>query len=475
MKNVSYSSVKSTIPLILALAFAWGVTSSVAEAKRVACVGASITHGYGLPDRQSNCYPAQLAKILQVLDDAWETRNFGVSGACVLRKGSGISRPYITLSAFDAARAWEPDVVVIQLGGNDSRPHNWVHKDDFIPDFLALIDGFKQLPSEPETYIWYPNPVFSSPSRNSVIRDEIIPLIAQLPTYRDVQVIDMYTPLEEARHLFQADGAHLNIDGTRLAAEIVAAFITGVRNPDLNGDGVVDSADMHILVDYWGRDEPSCDLVPIPLGDGIIDIQDLIVLSEYMEDVDTRLIAHWRLDEETWGIAHDSATDNDGILQGDPIWLPNDGKLNGALKLDGIDDYLITPFILDPTKRPFSVYAWIKGGQPGQTIISQKGGFGAWLSVDSAGALATGLTFPMPAVTSNFVVTDDQWHRVGLVSDGSGMSLYVDDIEVARRDLSPILPANGDLQIGAGKNLEPGSFWEGLIDDVRTYDRAVKP
>ena len=81
----------------------------------------------------------------------------------------------------------------------------------------------------------------------------------------------------------------------------------------------------------------------------------------------------------------------------------------------------------------------------------------------------------MPAVTSNVVVTDDQWHRVGLVSDGAGMSLYVDNVEVARTPTSPILPANGDLQIGAGKNLEPDAFWEGLIDDVRVYDRVVVP
>ena len=81
----------------------------------------------------------------------------------------------------------------------------------------------------------------------------------------------------------------------------------------------------------------------------------------------------------------------------------------------------------------------------------------------------------MPAVPSNVVVTDDQWHRVGLVSDGAGMSLYVDDIEVARTPTSPILPASSDLQIGAGKNLEPEAFWSGLIDDVRIYDRVIVP
>jgi Tol biopolymer transport system component len=50
---------------------------------------------------------------------------------------------------------------------------------------------------------------------------------------------------------------------------------------DLNGDGIVDSADMCIMVDYWGTDEPLCDIGPMPWGDGIVDVEDLIVLAEH--------------------------------------------------------------------------------------------------------------------------------------------------------------------------------------------------
>jgi Tol biopolymer transport system component len=51
---------------------------------------------------------------------------------------------------------------------------------------------------------------------------------------------------------------------------------------DLNSDGIVDSADMCIIVDYWGTDEPLCDIGPMPWGDGIVDVQDLIVLAEHL-------------------------------------------------------------------------------------------------------------------------------------------------------------------------------------------------
>ncbi|MHC4192345.1 MAG: hypothetical protein ACYSUB_22180, partial [Planctomycetota bacterium] len=50
---------------------------------------------------------------------------------------------------------------------------------------------------------------------------------------------------------------------------------------DLNGDGIVDAADVCIMVDHWGTDEPLCDIGPMPWGDGIVDVQDLIVLAEH--------------------------------------------------------------------------------------------------------------------------------------------------------------------------------------------------
>ena len=51
---------------------------------------------------------------------------------------------------------------------------------------------------------------------------------------------------------------------------------------DLNGDGIVDSADMCLIVDHWGEDYSLCDIGPMPWGDGIVDVQDLIVLAEHL-------------------------------------------------------------------------------------------------------------------------------------------------------------------------------------------------
>jgi Tol biopolymer transport system component len=250
---------------------------------------------------------------------------------------------------------------------------------------------------------------------------------------------------------------------------------------DLNGDSIVDSADMCIIVDYWGTDEPLCDIGPMPWGDGIVDVEDLIVLAEHLFE-DYRVIAHWRLDEEQGNIAYDSTGRYDGHLHGGPLWQSSGGKVGGALEFDGVDDYISIPFVLNPGEGSFSVFAWTKGGAPGQAIKSQAEGTvrpnSTWLCTDPTdGRLITRLMHPpFPLLESQSVITDGQWHHVGLVYDRDSMNrcLYVEGAEVAR-DVGPVaaLRCDGGLYIGVGKGLEAGSFFSGLIDDVRIYDVAL--
>jgi hypothetical protein len=80
-----------------------------------------------------------------------------------------------------------------------------------------------------------------------------------------------------------------------------------------------------------------------------------------------------------------------------------------------------------------------------------------------------------PSLFSQAVITDGNWHRVGLTWDGKNRILYADDVEVAKDTQTSLAGSNGGLYFGAGTGLEPGSFWHGLIDDIRIYDQAVKP
>ncbi len=257
---------------------------------------------------------------------------------------------------------------------------------------------------------------------------------------------------------------------------------------DFNKDEIVDCADICMMVDYWHTDESLYDIAPSPFGDGIVDVQDLIVLAEHLfeEILPFELVAYLKLDEVEGDITYDSAGSHNGILYGQPLWQPTDGQVAGALSFDGIDDYVCTFFVLSPDAGPFSVFAWIKGGAPGQVIISQTDGFDGngktWLGTRMPGGqLMSGLAPPPGGrskgvpLESEAVITDGQWHHIGFVWDGSYRSLYVDAVEVAKVAAALLKSANGGVYIGAGKSLSADSLWSGLIDDVRIYSAALTP
>ncbi len=250
---------------------------------------------------------------------------------------------------------------------------------------------------------------------------------------------------------------------------------------DFTGDNKVDIEDLTTLIEHWGQNEPAFDMGPMPWGDGIVDAADLEVLMSHwgQEVYDPHLLAHWKLDEAEGMFAYDSAGENDGIVLGNPVWQPEGGQVSGALEFDGIDDVIIVDSVLNPEDGPFSVFAWVKDGAPGQTILSQQTGVN-WLQADSDGMLMTELTksggrTPNVALYSETVITDGNWHRIGFVWDGSQRTLYVDDTLVALDAQSNLAGSAGGLYIGTGKGSEPGTFWSGMIDDVWVYDRVVTP
>jgi hypothetical protein len=259
---------------------------------------------------------------------------------------------------------------------------------------------------------------------------------------------------------------------------------------DFNGDGIVEIGDLLLLIESWGQDNSMADIGPAPWGDGIVDAADLEILMSYwgQEVIDPTLIANWKLDETEGIVAQNNAGDKDGIVYGDAFWQPEGGIKSGALQIDGIDDYINTDFVLNPVDGPFSIFAWINSGVPGGVVISQVDGIGGsgetWLGTERAsGKLMTGLVsppvgryIPQPLISES-IITDGQWHHIGFVWDGAYRSLYVDGIEVAKdvAAQNPLKSATGGLYIGAGRNLEAGTFLSGLIDEIRIYNRVVSP
>ena len=196
-----------------------------AQPIRVACMGNSVTYGYGHRNPAATSYPTQLGKML---GDSYEVRNFGHSGATLLNHGH---RPYTQQQAFHDALAFAPDKAIIHLGLNDTDPRNWPnYRDEFIPDYLALIDTLRAVNPKVEVWICRMTPIFHGHRRfKSGTRDwhaQIQEAIEEVAHLSGAHLIDLHKPLYHRPDLF-ADALHPNAEGAEILAQTVYSAMTG--------------------------------------------------------------------------------------------------------------------------------------------------------------------------------------------------------------------------------------------------------
>jgi lysophospholipase L1-like esterase len=203
------------IAVLATIVFAFSLNA--ADKIKIACVGDSITFGAGVEQREVNSYPVVLGKIL---GEKYESKNFGNSGATLLKNGD---KPYWKLPEFKGATDYAPNIVVIKLGTNDSKPQNWKHKDEFEKDYAEMVEHFQSLPSKPKVFICLPVPVYETKwgINEPVVKTEIIPILQKVAKDKNATIIDLYAALSGKPELFP-DKIHPNAAGAKLMAEAVA-------------------------------------------------------------------------------------------------------------------------------------------------------------------------------------------------------------------------------------------------------------
>ncbi len=192
---------------------------------KVACVGNSITYGTGVANREQKAYPVVLQRLL---GKDYQVENFGKPGATLLRRGH---RPYFDQPEFRAALQFRPDIAVIHLGINDTDPRNWPnYRDEFIPDYLALIDSLRAVNPHVRilvarlTPIGVDHPRFDSGTRKW--REEISQAVQQVAEIVRVEWIDFYAPLVPHPD-WLPDAVHPDARGAEVLAKVAYAGITG--------------------------------------------------------------------------------------------------------------------------------------------------------------------------------------------------------------------------------------------------------
>ena len=192
---------------------------------KVACVGDSITFGSGIADRNNASYPAQLQKLL---GDNFEVKNFGLSGRTMISKSPSA---WTKTQQYKDALAYQPDVVLIKLGTNDSKRSEYKQRQNFDHDYSGsarlLIRKFRNLPSKPTVWLMNPVPSFIRHGHSingAFIEDEILPQIKKVARLTRTPIIDLHSPFLNSPNLFP-DKIHPNAAGALEMAKIIAPIL----------------------------------------------------------------------------------------------------------------------------------------------------------------------------------------------------------------------------------------------------------
>jgi len=190
---------------------------------KIACVGNSITEGAGIEKQSHFSYPVFLDNML---GSGYSVLNCGRSAATMLKNGN---LPYWYTNEFSNVFVFQPNIIVIKLGTNDTKLSNW-NPVDFVKDYQAMIDTFKTIPTHPKIFICLPVPVYEDKwtINDSTLQAGVLPAIQSVARVNNLPVIDLFSTLSNHPEYFP-DGIHPDEKGTKVMAETVAKAILETR------------------------------------------------------------------------------------------------------------------------------------------------------------------------------------------------------------------------------------------------------
>jgi hypothetical protein len=275
-------------------------------------------------------------------------------------------------------------------------------------------------------------------------------------TFPDMELDpDEYVVVVEDQVAFEAKyGTGVNIAGSYTGS--LANDGESIKLEDANGSTILDFE----YKDGW---------YSITDGDGF----SLTIIDPSGGDIYSSegLVAHWKFDDGSGGTATDSAGTNNGTLNGGPTWTA--GRIDGALSFDGVDDYVVAAPVAALASETLTAQAWIRTSEYAgifNPILTQNTGDGYYFYVDSGRPVfyvKVGAIFKR--AISPEAINANQWYHVAGTNDGSNLKLYVNSQLKDSADSTGFLGVSSNVHIG----LASGFYYNGLIDDVRIYNRTV--
>ena len=201
------------------LLFSVLIQSNLIAQTRIVCIGNSQTAGTGTTNPATKAWPAQLRTML---GSGYSLLNCGISGSVITKNGTS---SFWNKTQYTTARNFDPQILIISFGTDDASTANLPFISDFATDYVAMIDSFRVNGKNPIVYICYPTSYFGNTAQNTVIHDQILPLIDQVHSLRESTVIDFYNPLLPYGNLFP-DHLNPNNQGAASMARIVYNAMT---------------------------------------------------------------------------------------------------------------------------------------------------------------------------------------------------------------------------------------------------------
>ncbi len=196
---------------------------------RIACVGDSITYGHGIRNWYKNNYPAQLGRLL---GDGYCVNNYGHSGATLQPDGD---QPYARYSECPKSLEFRPDVVIIMLGTNDSKPENWKGRDAFRKAYTDMLNEYvKALGADTRIILCTPATAFYPDGESAGLTNydvspstvnEIAGIVRSIANDEGLELIDVNALTKDHPEYFLSDNVHPNNGGAEFIADTVYSYL----------------------------------------------------------------------------------------------------------------------------------------------------------------------------------------------------------------------------------------------------------
>lgn len=189
----------------------------LSDGLKIACVGDSLTHGYGLRNRQKDSYPSQTAALLP---RGWEVRNFGINGACATANHNDF---YLN-NDLEELVGWEADIIILMLGSNDSKDSIWESRLSYNKGMERILNRIKGIKTRVLLLTPPPCHINFFGIHDQRIREDIIPALRLFSEREGYPLLETRDLFLEEEGIF-LDNIHMNAKGYGILSRFLADAI----------------------------------------------------------------------------------------------------------------------------------------------------------------------------------------------------------------------------------------------------------